>query len=118
MAFPAGAVGWPTPVATFELENARRSCRIAYSLWKVLCVRASLRAVFCYRPDLRAGTSLVAELARSVIEPLPIAERMALTGDTLLIVGSRGEAASFPYGFFRVWLLDPNTAEFRPFSTD
>lgn len=32
-----------------ELENSRDSERIAYSLWKVLCVRAELRIVFCYR---------------------------------------------------------------------
>ncbi len=118
MAFDAGEVGWRTPAATIELENARRASRIAYSLWKVLSVRAPLRAVFCYRPDLRAGAELVAELARSVIGPLPIAERMALGGETLVVVGTRGDAASFPYSFFRAWMLDPNTAEFRPFSTD
>ena len=118
MAFESGDVGWRIPSAAIELENARRADRIAYSLWKVLNVRAPLRAVLCYRPDLGAGTALVGELTASVIQPLPIAERLKLGGETLVVVGTRGEAASFPFSFFRAWRLDPNTAEFRPFSTD
>jgi len=33
--------------------------------------------------------------------------------ETLVIVGSRSEAATFPYGFFKDWMLDTNTARFR-----
>ena len=37
MAFPAGpAPSWPFPLAVFELENQYQ--RVAYSLWKVLCI--------------------------------------------------------------------------------
>ena len=54
MAFPSrdsSDVRWPLPVAVFELENSPRDDRVAYSLWKVLCVRAPLRMVYAYRSD-------------------------------------------------------------------
>jgi hypothetical protein len=37
--------GWQFPAAVCELENAKKDTRIAYSLWKVLCVRADLRVL-------------------------------------------------------------------------
>src|ERR1700693_3680950 len=43
IAFPASVDGepkWPLPLAAFELENDRTDSRVAYSLWKALCVRA------------------------------------------------------------------------------
>ena len=33
---------WRYPFAAIELENSRDDERIAYSLWKVLCVRSEL----------------------------------------------------------------------------
>jgi hypothetical protein len=39
--------------------------------------------------------------------------RSGLGGETLVIVGSRSETATFPYGFFKDWTLDANTARFR-----
>src|SRR5262245_31869153 len=53
---------WRFPVAVFELENSLDDDRVAYSLWKALCVRASLRVVFCYRRDAGAGAELVRHL--------------------------------------------------------
>ena len=41
-----------------ELENSSREDMIAYSLWKVLCVRADLRVVFCYRKQRRSYSEL------------------------------------------------------------
>ena len=55
---------WPFPVAVFELENSRQDAKVTYSLWKVLCVRAPLRVVFCYRRDVSAGSALVRHLGR------------------------------------------------------
>lgn len=44
MAFPTtDTIRWPFPVAVFELENSKEDDRVAYSLWKVLSVRAALR---------------------------------------------------------------------------
>jgi len=103
---------WPFPAAVFELENSRRDDKVAYSLWKVLCVRARLRVVFCYRRDVGAGSALVRYLADAVVGSLPIEERANLVGETLLIVGSRAEESTFPYGFFKDWVLDKNTGRF------
>lgn len=59
---PAGDRRWRFPVAVFELENSLADDRVAYSLWKVLCVRAQLRVVFCYREDSTQGSRLVSHL--------------------------------------------------------
>src|SRR5262249_11521146 len=40
MAFAGGEKRWRFPVAVAELENSADNDRIAYSLWKVLCVRS------------------------------------------------------------------------------
>jgi hypothetical protein len=39
-------------------------------------------------------------------------ERTDLVGETLPIVGSRAEESTFPYGFFKDWILDKNTGRF------
>jgi hypothetical protein len=44
---------------------------------------------------------------------MEIPTRSGLSGETLVIVGSRSETATFPYGFFKDWTLDANTARFR-----
>jgi hypothetical protein len=112
MAFAPTSVAWPLPVAVFELENSREDDKVAYSLWKVLCVRAPLRVVFCYRRDVDAGSTLVGHLVDTVVGSLSIEERVGLLGETLLIVGSRAEESTFPYGFFKDWVLDKNTGRF------
>ncbi|MBU0491509.1 MAG: hypothetical protein KKB13_06635 [Chloroflexi bacterium] len=103
---------WPFPVAVFELENSPRDDQVAYSLWKTLCVRAALRVVFCYRWDASAGSALARYLSDTVAGSLSIPERVNLTGETLLVVGSRAEESTFPYGFFKDWVLDKNTGRF------
>jgi hypothetical protein len=50
---PAGDRRWRFPIAAIELENSREDDKVAYSLWKVLCTRADLRIVFCYRKTVR-----------------------------------------------------------------
>jgi hypothetical protein len=114
MAFPAEGGDWRFPIAVMELENSRDDARIAYSLWKVLCVRAALRIVFCYRPQAEQGAALVHRIGAQVVGALSIPERMTLQGETLVVIGSRGDAATFPYGFFKWWLLDKNAGAFAP----
>ncbi len=104
---------WPLPIAVFELENSREEDRIAYALWKVLCIRVPLRAVFAYRRDAREGLTLVHRLAESVIGGLSIDERMVVTGETALVIGSRGEAETFPSGYFKFRTLNANTGDFE-----
>lgn len=108
----AGDRRWRFPVAAFELENSTNDDRVAYSLWKVLCIRAKLRVVFCYRRDSDQGNALVRHLSEQVAHAMEVQDRAALAGDTLLIVGSRSESATFPYGFFKNWLFDSNIGKF------
>jgi hypothetical protein len=113
VAFSESSARWPFPVAIFELENSPADNPVGYSLWKVLCVRATARFVFAYRRDVQEGTALVDRLAESVIGGLSIADRMAIGGETTLIIGNRGGAETFPYGYFRAWTLDTNTGRFE-----
>lgn len=111
MAFPhrdGSSLRWPMPLAVFELENSPRDDRVSYSLWKVLCVRAPLRFVFAYRRDWSQTRELVDHLAANVIGGLSPEERMAISGDTAVVTGSRGESETFPHGYFKLWRLDPN----------
>jgi len=109
---PAGDRRWRFPVAAIELENSREDDRVAYSLWKVLCTRADLRIVFCYRKDSAEGNELVRHLSEQVAQAMGIQERTRIGGETMLIVGSRNEAATFPYGFFKAWQFDTNLGRF------
>lgn len=104
--------GWRFPVAVFELENSRSDARVAYSLWKTLCVRAPLRVVFAYRPDWESGIALVQHLGTDVIRAMTIEERSAVGGETLIVLGSRGEGETFPHGYFKMWRLNINTGRF------
>lgn len=111
--FPAGSHRWRFPTFAAELENSQMADQIAYSLWKVLSVKASLRAVFCYREDARAAPALLAGLSREVVEALQLSGRIGLEGDTLVVVGSRGEEETFPHGYFAWWELNKNTGMFE-----
>lgn len=115
MAFPRSAARWRFPVAVCELENSARPDRVAYSLWKVLCVRCELRTVFCYRPDAATAPAFVAALG-DVVDGIPITERVDIEGETLVVVGSRNDSETFPYGFFQMWKLNSNTGRFERFA--
>jgi hypothetical protein len=106
-------VRWPLPVAAFELENKERGEWVGYSLWKLLCVRVELRVVFAYRHEAVEGPLLVARLADEVVASLTTDQRLATPGATLVVIGHRGEAETFPYGYFRAWRLEVNTGRFE-----
>ena len=113
IAFSANASAWTFPVAIAELENSKQDHQVAYSLWKVLCVHADLRIVFCYRQDPEACSDLVRFLRREVVLAMKMEERTSLTGETVVVVGTRGAAETFPYGFFKWWMLEKNTSTFN-----
>ena len=113
MAFSEGDKNWQFPTAVIELENSQNINNIAYSLWKVLCVRAMLRMVFCYRRSPEERAPLISFLGKEVIKALDVSVRAELKGNTIVVVGSRDESATFPYGFFKWWRLENNTGRFR-----
>lgn len=115
MAFQETDRPWLFPVAAIELENSRRDDRIAYSLWKVLNLNVPLRLVFCYRPSAERGAELVRHLARDVVNSMAIEDRSRLGGETLVAVGYRNRAETFPYGFFKWWRLNPGLGKFEQF---
>lgn len=113
MAFESKGERWRFPIAVMELENSRDTDRSAYSLWKVLCIRSQLRVVFCYRRSAEERSSLLTLLKDEILPAFSLTERLNFTGETLIVVGSRGDSATFPYGFFKWWELEMNTATFR-----
>ncbi len=113
IALPKEGFRWCFPVAIVELENSAKDDLVAYALWKLLCVRAGIRALFCYRNEEEKASALVKHLRDEILQAIPLEMRLALEGDLLLIVGTRGEAQSFPYGFFKWWCLDRGTATFE-----
>lgn len=112
VAFLPGARQWCFPTAIVELENSQNFEFIEYALWKVLCVQAALRIVFCYRKNSTQGAVLCKRLAESVIHSMPLTDREKVQGQTMLVIGSKNDSDTFPYGFFRWWLLDNNTSNF------
>lgn len=112
MAFPDNTSRWQFPIAVFELENKRDPNYISYALWKLLCVRAPLRVLFCYRPTPKEGSNLVSLLNREVIQPISVEERVKVDGSLILCVGNRYHAGTFPYDFFRWWEFDKHTGTF------
>lgn len=113
MAFEGKSKGqWQFPVAVFELENSKQDDAVSYSLWKVMCVHADLRVVFCYRVHAAAGSPLIHYLQDEVISTMKIEKRIAWAGETVIVVGSTSEASNFPFGFFKPWYLDANTGKF------
>ncbi len=112
MAFAPGDARWLFPMAAMEFENSRREDQIAYSLWKVICVRADLRVVFCYRREANQASELVRSLTKQVVEAMSLEGRVALEGETVIVVGSRSDAETFPFGYFSWWKLDTNTGKF------
>lgn len=115
VAFERSERSWPFPIAAIELENSRQDDRIAYSLWKVLCLRARLKVVFCYRPSQDAGPPLVKSLGSRVVGSLTLDDRTSLGGDCVVVMGYRNKSETFPYGFFKWWRLNTNTGAFEAF---
>lgn len=113
MAFASGNERWQFPIAVAELENSQDMDHVAYSLWKILCVRADLRMLFCYRRNSGDRPHLVRFLGKEVINAMDLPVRTQLQGETLVIVGSRAHSGTFPYGFFKWWRLESNTGRFR-----
>ena len=115
MAFVEGSKRWLFPTAILELENSQDVDKIAYSLWKVLCVRADFRFMFCYRKAASDAPALIQHLRQEVIDAMSLQGRIDLGGRTFVVVGSRSDADTFPFGFFKWWELNTHTGRFEPF---
>ena len=110
MAFANDAQRWNLPLAVIELEN--QPSRVAYSLWKVLCVRSQLRVVIGYSQTAAERIAVIKELKNEVVRAIEPSQRIQIEGETLVAVGSRDEAEQFPYGYFKWWQLNHNTGTF------
>ena len=76
-------------------------------------MRAELRVVYCYREEAASGAPLVQYLEREVVRAMNVDSRRSVSGDTLVVIGNRGESETFPDGFFRWWQLEMDAGGFR-----
>ena len=106
---------WPAPLAVFELENSPRDDRVAYSLWKVLSVRAKLRVVMAYRSTWEHANALPNRLAADVLPGLRLTNE-TIPDDVVIVMGSRSDGESFPWGYFKFWRLDHGVGRFTKLS--
>jgi len=106
---------WPAPLAVFELENSRRDDRVAYSLWKVLSVRAKLHVVMAYRRTWEQATTLPNRVALDVLPGLRQSGETSLD-EVVFVMGSRSDGESFPWGYFKFWRLDHGVGRFTKLS--
>jgi hypothetical protein len=116
MAFPEKESRWKFPVAVFELENQQKDEFIEYAFWKTICVRADLRVLFCYRKTPDEGARLVTKLNREVLDALQPEDKLNVEGETIICIGNRQHAGTFPYDFFRWWHLDKNLGKMTKMS--
>ena len=72
-----------------------------------------MRVVFAYRTDWNHSRQLVSHFGTDVVGGLRPERRTALGGQTVLVVGNRGEGETFPSGYFKSWLLDANLDRFE-----
>jgi len=56
--------------------------------------------VFCYRMNRDEIPDLVRHLREEVVEAMGLTGRINLDGRTLLVIGTRSESETFPYGYF------------------
>lgn len=107
-AFPDKNSRWKFPIAVFELENQQKNEFIEYAFWKTLCVRSDLRILFCYRKTPNEGANLITTLNCEVLDALNPEDKLNIKGETIICIGNRQHAGTFPYDFFRWWRLDRN----------
>jgi len=77
-----------------------------------MCTRAQLRVVFCYRREPQQASALVKEIQDMVFTNLKPNEFKSFE-NTMIVVGSRNKSDTFPYGFFKEWVLDIQMGKFR-----
>ena len=87
------------------LRDIERELRDRYARhYRVICMRSAHEGHACLE-DLAAANEQVAQA-------MGIQERTRIGGETMLIVGSRNDSGTFPYGFFKDWHYDMNLGRF------
>jgi hypothetical protein len=51
--------------------------------------------------------------ADPTVQALALDQRGAVAGQTVLVVGNRGEGETFPWWYFKFWMLDTNLGRFE-----
>jgi hypothetical protein len=69
--------------------------------------------VFAYRPDWEQARRLIGALADDVLAGHSPQEQAAQGGQTVVVIGNRGEGETFPWGYFKFWLLNRNLGRFE-----
>lgn len=89
------------PSAAVELENSHNLMDVSYSLWKLLCVRISVRVLICYQKDERKVDSLRKDLENVIWQGSLM---KGADGNLLIIIGDKSKGKKSPRSeHFRVF---------------
>lgn len=88
------------PEAVVELENSFEIKKIAYCLWKIICVRTPIRALICYQKGIDE-VELLAKHLENVIWQRGLLKRD--NGDLFIIVGNDKKGDSEWEDYFSVF---------------
>src|SRR5260370_37969499 len=100
-----------SPVTSVDAATRKLVRDRAGNRWPCWCPhgRARLEPIFNW-PRTR---QLVGAIERDVVGSLKPEQRTSLDGQTVLVVGNRGEGETFPWGYFQFWMLDANLGRFE-----
>ena len=88
------------PMAVIELENSFDFNKIAYCLWKTLCVRTPIRALICYQKGMDEVESLAKHLEDVIWQRGLLRGN---NGDLFIIVGNDKKGDSEWEDYFNVF---------------
>ena len=89
------------PRAVVELENSYDIEKISYCLWKILCVRAPIRALICYQRSTDKVTTLKQHLEDVIWQGSLM---KGTDGDLLVIIGNESAGGKASWGeYFTVF---------------
>jgi hypothetical protein len=75
------------PSAAIELENNPRHDKIAYCMWKILCIRTQLRVLICYQGSSNKISDLISCLTQVISKGNLLEGNNNNDGELLVLVG-------------------------------
>lgn len=82
------------PRAVVELENSPKFEKVAYCLWKLLCIRSPIRVLACYQKGERYISDLVKYLQDAIWERGLMKDD---SGDLLVIIGNESAPEDYKW---------------------
>jgi len=103
---------WSFPVLVAELETKQDSLRIFYDLWKISCIHARNKYLFCIQKNNADIDLLIKKINAEFLPSLHKTSFNTIHGDTFIIIGNLSKRGDLPHDFFECWKLDEKANKF------